>query len=143
MGNAYGSNSFISIRNTIPPGDRYYSKKGYKIEPVGHGSCMYGVYDSASWTATYNGRCGHIGIHYASAGKGGCAFKSSSQDFNVINEDTGHVVGRFRWKKPLLDAPHIDMLTNPDYFMLDVSEEDYQSDVLNLKCQRYIDGNVQ
>ncbi|WP_330924372.1 hypothetical protein [Candidatus Sororendozoicomonas aggregata] len=114
---AYSTNMSLKVRNRIPPSMPYYSKKGYTVKPSGHGKCMYGVYNPASCTADYHhhkGRC-RIGLHYASVR--GCSFRYSAQRFDVVNNDTGKVVGKFTWRKPPWDFPDIKMIKNPGSFM--------------------------
>ncbi|WP_330923981.1 hypothetical protein [Candidatus Sororendozoicomonas aggregata] len=135
MGNAYSRNTTLSIRNIISPIDMSYSAKGYTISPGKKGKCMLGVYNPREHTALYGKRYGHIRIHYNSAGE--CAFRDSYQKFNVINNDTGKVVGKFAWEKRTGDKAFIDMLVNPYNFMVDVTDEMNKPDKLNLRCEKF------
>ncbi|WP_330927088.1 hypothetical protein [Candidatus Sororendozoicomonas aggregata] len=134
MGNAYSINSFIYIKNKIPPGDIYYSKKGYTVVADGKGLCMYGVYNPASHTASYEkSSYGRVGIHYSAKWK--CGFMDSRQNFKVINNDRGKVAGTFEWAKPFWRIPHINMINNPGRFMKEVTERSDEPDALNLSCK--------
>ncbi|WP_330925344.1 hypothetical protein [Candidatus Sororendozoicomonas aggregata] len=115
IGNAYGLNTIIQIKNLIPPHHPYYSKNGYKVEAEGKGYCMIGVYSPISQTVRYSKRCFKIGIHYSAAGS--CLNHKSTQNFKVTNMDTGNIVGRFTWYKPLGFRPTIKMIENPENFM--------------------------
>ncbi|WP_330927090.1 hypothetical protein [Candidatus Sororendozoicomonas aggregata] len=133
MGNAYSKDSYIYVENKIPPGDIFYSKKGYTVEAAGKGPCMYGVYSPALHTATYEeGAYGRVGIHYSS--KGGCAVRDSTQNFKVINNDTGKVAGMFTWEKLAGNTPFIKMINNPTGFMMDVTLDEDEPNVLNIRC---------
>ena len=133
MGNAYSKNAYIYIKNKIPPGDAFYSKKGYTVEAYGEGACMYGVYNPASHTATYEEKKhGRVGIHYAASDK--CAFEYSTQVFIVTNNDTGNVVGIFQWRKKVGNRPYIKMINNPDRFMIDATLRGNQPNELNIRC---------
>ncbi|WP_330923977.1 hypothetical protein [Candidatus Sororendozoicomonas aggregata] len=138
---AYGRNTYISMRNTIHSGNPFFSEKGYKIEAIGHGQCMYGVYTPASWTSAYGQPYGHIGIHYAAIGKG-CGFKSSTQNFKVTNEDTGYVVGKFTWVKTAGNPPSLDFIENLGHFMVEVTGGQDDHNKLNLRCEDYVADNV-
>ncbi|WP_330927045.1 hypothetical protein [Candidatus Sororendozoicomonas aggregata] len=131
LGKAYSSNAVIEVENRIAPGQKYYSEKGYTIKPSGHGRCMYGVYSRASCSVTYgNGSC-KLGIHYSSSTKGSCSVKESWQDFEVINNDTGHAVGKFRWRKRIWNDPDLKLTENPGAFMADRTDDNEVSGVLN------------
>ncbi|WP_330925337.1 hypothetical protein [Candidatus Sororendozoicomonas aggregata] len=105
LGNAYGRNTEISIINLIPPHHVYYSKNGYKIEAMGKGYCMIGVYSPSSHTALYDRGYGQIGIHFKSSGV--CWDDKSTQKFKVTNNDTGKLVGTFEWIKHAGVDPYI------------------------------------
>ncbi|WP_330925161.1 hypothetical protein [Candidatus Sororendozoicomonas aggregata] len=96
MANAYSSDDRLHIYNLIPTGNPHYSKNGYTLKPSGHGDCMYGVYNPASCTTKYETEVKYVTVHYASSIKHGCAFRHSSQDFNIINNDTGKIVASFQ-----------------------------------------------
>lgn len=129
MDKAYSLDVFLEVTNKIPPGHRYYSKKGYTVKANGRGACMYGVYGLSSSIATYDGQTGSIGIHYASAGL--CAFKKSTQKFKVINNDTGDTIGTFTWKKPAGGIYHVIMKDKPRYFKFVKTYHDAKPDALN------------
>ncbi|WP_330925587.1 hypothetical protein [Candidatus Sororendozoicomonas aggregata] len=97
MANAYSLDSALHFNNLIPPGNPHYSKKGYTLKPSGHGACMYGVYNPASCLDLYKADFCYVVIHYASSPKHWCSFKASTQDFNIINNDTGKIVASFQW----------------------------------------------
>ncbi|WP_330925336.1 hypothetical protein [Candidatus Sororendozoicomonas aggregata] len=119
LGNAYGRNTEISIKNLISPDSPYYSKKGYEIEPMGKGQCMIGVYNRHSLNARYGKPYGQIGIHYKSAW--GCAFRDSIQKFKVTNNDTGKLLGTFEWKKEAGDNPYIHNIKGDRWLMFNVT----------------------
>ncbi|WP_330925160.1 hypothetical protein [Candidatus Sororendozoicomonas aggregata] len=97
MANAYSLDDYLYIEDLIPPGNPHYSKNGYALKPIGHGYCMYGVYNPASCTTKYETEVKYVTVHYASSIKHGCAFRHSSQDFNIINNDTGKIVTTLQW----------------------------------------------
>ncbi|WP_330923973.1 hypothetical protein [Candidatus Sororendozoicomonas aggregata] len=97
IANAYSLNQDLHINNLIPQGKPHYSKSGYTLKPGGHGHCMYGVYNPASCSSAYETKSCYVVVHYASSISHGCAFKHSSQDFNIINNDTGKTVASFQW----------------------------------------------
>ncbi|WP_330926993.1 hypothetical protein [Candidatus Sororendozoicomonas aggregata] len=131
IGNAYSSDEILKVENRIAPGKKYYSEKGYTVKASGKGHCMYGVYSRAICTVLYNkGEC-KIGIHYASI-EHGCAVKDSWQDFEVINNDTGHVAGKLRWVKEVWSSPTLKLTENPGTFMADRTNFSAVSGVLNL-----------
>ncbi|WP_330925159.1 hypothetical protein [Candidatus Sororendozoicomonas aggregata] len=111
MTNAYSLDQNLYIEDLIPPGNPHYSKNGYTLKPSGHGDCMYGVYNPASCTASYETEAKYVTLHYASSIWHGCAFRHSSQDFNIINNDTGKIVATFQWYIFGGD-PHIKRLKN-------------------------------
>ncbi|WP_330924611.1 hypothetical protein [Candidatus Sororendozoicomonas aggregata] len=136
MNNAYSKDTSIEITNSVPvTGYKYSSIKGYKIEPSGKGPCMLGVYNPSSAIARYfsyyKGQ-GRIAIHYSSSG--GCMVRDSVQDFNVINLDTGKIVGQFAWKKPAGKTSRIVMIHNPDNFMSDRTGHTEKELALNIWC---------
>lgn len=122
MDKAYSTYTCLHIYNDIAPNQVFYSKKGYKFEPIGKGACMYNVTPS-SYIATYTHYV-HLSIHYKSSGI--CALKDSTQNFNVINNDTGKVVGKFTWIKPMgrMFHSYLEITNNPG-FMEDRAEYDY------------------
>ncbi|WP_330926991.1 hypothetical protein [Candidatus Sororendozoicomonas aggregata] len=131
VGKVYSSNGYIRIENKIPPGQTYYSKKGYTVKASGEGHCMYGVYSHDTCTVLYDkGDC-KVGIHYASV-KHGCEVKDSWQDFEVINNDTGHVVGKLRWRKSFWVSSTLKLTENPGTFMADRTNNEAMDGVLNL-----------
>ncbi len=97
---------------------------------------MIGVYSPSSHTAIYGKGYGKIGIHFKSSGLS-CIGDFSSQEFAVINKDSGRVVGTFSWYKPVAADPRIDIIeiNNPGGFMEDVTghKTDAQGE-LNLRC---------
>lgn len=93
MGNAFGRDAALLVNDAIPKGQPYYSKKGFTIKANGLRECMLGV-DPASSTATYENGTQTIYIHYKASW--GCAFKPSTQGFDVIN-NTGKVVAKLVW----------------------------------------------
>ncbi|WP_330926097.1 hypothetical protein [Candidatus Sororendozoicomonas aggregata] len=100
MANAYSEDSKLYMNDLIPPGSPHYSEKGYSVRASGDGYCMYGVYNPASCTNTYSqAESCYVAIHYAASRKHWCVFHHSSQDFNIINNDTGEVVVRVQWYK--------------------------------------------
>lgn len=142
MGNAYGRNSLILIKDTIPKDQPHYSKKGYTLAASGHGSCMYGVYAPPRCTVTKGDDFCFVRLHY-DASFLGCGLKKSTQNFNVINNDTGKIEGRFTWKKPSGSDPTIVMLENPDEFMVDITGHQVEPNVLNIKCGKTTKVNIQ
>ncbi|WP_330926994.1 hypothetical protein [Candidatus Sororendozoicomonas aggregata] len=131
IGKAYSSDAYLKVENKIAPGQKYYSKKGYTVKASGKGRCMYGVYSRATCTVLYNKGACKVGIHYASV-KNGCAVKDSWQDFEVINNDTGHVVGKLRWVKEMWSGPYLKLTDNPGAFMTYRTFFTAVSGVLNL-----------
>ena len=133
IGRAYSSNSTLGIENDIPSDSAYYSEKGYTVKASGKGHCMYGVYSRDRCTVVSYGsrRCCSIGIHYASVGIH-CVAEESWQDFEIINNDTGHIVGRLRWKKSVFKSPNLEFLENPDSFMSDRTGLIIEGDKLNV-----------
>ncbi len=111
MANAYSLNASLYIDDVIPLGKPHYSKNGYTLKPSGHGYCMYGVYNPASCASAYETESCYVRIHYASSRWHWCVFKHSSQDFNIINNDTGKIVATFQWYIFGGD-PHIKRLKN-------------------------------
>ncbi|WP_330927042.1 hypothetical protein [Candidatus Sororendozoicomonas aggregata] len=131
LGKAYSLNAVIEVKNRIAPGQTYYSKKGYTVKASGHGRCMYGVYSHASCTVVYRKDSCILGIHYAASAEKGCVVKESWQDFEVINNDTGHVIGKLRWKKKPWNWPDLELTENPGAFMVDITNGHVKSGVLN------------
>lgn len=131
LGKAYSSNAALKVEDQIAPGHRYFSKKGYTVKASGHGHCMYGVYSRDSCTVLYGKNSCKLGIHYASARKG-CIVSESWQDFEVINNDTGHIVGKLRWIKKPWNDPYLKLTENPGEFMADRTDDIAVSGVLNL-----------
>ncbi|WP_330927091.1 hypothetical protein [Candidatus Sororendozoicomonas aggregata] len=130
--NAYSRNTYLYIGNKIPPGDVSYSKKGYTVVADGKGACM-GKKRPAPHTVTYEENAfSRISIDYSVSHW--CAFKDSTQNFKVINNDTGKVDGRFAWRKPLGGTPYIKMINNLNRFMVDVTLIQDQPNALNLCC---------
>ncbi|WP_330926995.1 hypothetical protein [Candidatus Sororendozoicomonas aggregata] len=131
IGKAYSSDELLRVENKIAPGQKYYSKKGYTVKASGKGHCMYGVYSRATCTVLYNKGACELGIHYASMRKG-CEVKDSWQDFEVINNDTGHVAGKLRWRKRFWIDPILKLTENPGAFMADRTHDKAVSGALNL-----------
>ncbi|WP_330926067.1 hypothetical protein [Candidatus Sororendozoicomonas aggregata] len=123
----FKAKSCIHIFNDIDQHQKNYSKKGYKFVPTGKGACMHEVYPF-SYSAVYR-RSGLIKIDYDSSG--GCAFRGSAQSFNVINNDTGKVVGKFTWKKKFYD-PYLDITNNPGFLKDDTGTIYFQGNALNI-----------
>ncbi|WP_330925334.1 hypothetical protein [Candidatus Sororendozoicomonas aggregata] len=147
LDNAYSKDAFLLMKDAIPQGQPYYSKKGFTLKASGHGSCMLGVYGPHKCTvANGDGFC-FVGIHYKSSL--GCAFKDSSQNFIVINNDTGKVVGTLQWKKKAdrlpppakKKKPYIIFQENPDSFMVDITGLPSEPNALNLKCSKHSGAN--
>ncbi|WP_330926221.1 hypothetical protein [Candidatus Sororendozoicomonas aggregata] len=141
MSNAYSRNSFIFIKDTISRGQPHYSKKGYTLQASGHGVCMLGVYGPPKCIVTKGDDFCFVRLHYDSAL--GCSLTESTQDFHVRNNDTGKIEGMFSWTKPTAANPKIDMLKNPDNFMIDITGHQVEPNVLNIKCSKKIRGNVE
>ncbi|WP_330924061.1 hypothetical protein [Candidatus Sororendozoicomonas aggregata] len=128
MTNAYSLNKNLDIANLISPDNPHYSKSGYTLKASGHGYCMYGVYNPASCTVTYDLKhfkvC-HVVIHYAASLKDWCAFKQSTQDFNLINNDTGKIVASFQWYKANGGSPLIKNVKNPENIMANITDKPF------------------
>ncbi|WP_330925332.1 hypothetical protein [Candidatus Sororendozoicomonas aggregata] len=143
LDNAYSKDAFLLMKDAIPQGQPHYSKKGFTLKASGHGSCMLGVYGPHKCTVTNSDGFCYVGIHYKCSG--GCAFNASSQNFIVINNDTGKVVGTFEWKKKedrlappgKKNKPYIIFQANPDSFMVDITGHSSEPNALNLKCSKY------
>lgn len=141
MGNAYCNNARIYMKDTIPQIQPHYSKKGYTLQASGHGVCMLGVYGPPKCIVTKGDDFCFVRLHYDSAL--GCSLTESTQDFHVRNNDTGKIEGMFSWTKPTAANPKIDMLKNPDNFMIDITGHQVEPNVLNIKCSKKIRGNVE
>ncbi|WP_330924063.1 hypothetical protein [Candidatus Sororendozoicomonas aggregata] len=127
MTNAYSLDENLDIANLIPPSNPHYSKSGYTLKPSGHGYCMYGVYNPDSCTVTHDFkhfRVCHVVIHYAASLKNLCAFKHSSQDFNLINNDTGKIVASFQWYIRG-GAPYIRNIKNSENIMANITDKPF------------------
>ncbi len=142
LGNAYGRNTEISIKNLISPHHPHYSKHGFRIVPDGISQCMIGIYSPYSHTAIYGEGYGTIGIHFKSSGW--CQVWDSFQDFKVIDRDSGHVVGTFTWYKNTGADPRIDMIDNPGNFMVDVTHhKNDSSNKLNFRCGHHKGNTIE
>ncbi|WP_330926069.1 hypothetical protein [Candidatus Sororendozoicomonas aggregata] len=120
LGNAYGKiKTFIEVRNLIPKGYQHFSKKGYTVKASGKGVCMYRVTPS-SYVAIF-GDLISLRLYYKSSWN--CAFRDSTQKFEVINNDSGSVVGTFKWHKPLGLEPRLIITKNPGSIMADITGE--------------------
>ncbi|WP_330923954.1 hypothetical protein [Candidatus Sororendozoicomonas aggregata] len=133
MGNAFGLDGTIEIKNVIPPGQPYYSENGYTIKANGDGKCMYGVYNPASYTATYENGIGRVRVHYNASPSHGCSVKRSIQNFDVINNDTGEVTAKFEWST-VLRSCYIVVKEGPANFIVRVKRRHFEPNRLNLDC---------
>ncbi|WP_330923971.1 hypothetical protein [Candidatus Sororendozoicomonas aggregata] len=120
MANAYSLDEDLYIDNLIPKDNPHYSNSGYRLKPSGHGHCMYGVYHPASCVALYEAKECYVAIHYAASFHHGCFLKSSSQDFDIINNDTGKTVASLQWHQGF-DLPSIRNIKDPEHIMADVT----------------------
>ncbi|WP_330925331.1 hypothetical protein [Candidatus Sororendozoicomonas aggregata] len=134
MGNAYCNNARIYMKDTIPQIQPHYSKKGYTLKASGHGTCMLGVYGPPKCTSRNGDDFCHVGVHYASALH--CGFARSTQNFIVINNDTGKVVGTLKWIKRAGHNPTINIKENPDDFMVDVTGFSSEPNALNFMTKK-------
>ncbi|WP_330923962.1 hypothetical protein [Candidatus Sororendozoicomonas aggregata] len=135
MGKAFGLDAVLEIRNVIPQGHPYYSKKGYTIAASGHGICMHGVYSPASCNVTYENGTQAIGLHYKAAW--GCAFEASAQNFKVINNDTGEIFAMFRWEEYAHNCGII-LVESPANFIVAPEDTDHFKDNrLNIVCDMF------
>ncbi len=130
MGNAYGLDCCLEIKNTANSSRIHYAKKGYTIKPSGHGRCMHGVYNPYSYTALPYGPIGTIGIHYDASGW--CAFQASTQSFEVVNNDTGNVVATFIWSIRA-SISHIKLKKDPENLMFVQDPHDPWPNRLNVE----------
>ncbi|WP_330927037.1 hypothetical protein [Candidatus Sororendozoicomonas aggregata] len=119
MANAYSLDEKLGIYDGIPPGNPHYSKNGFTLKPSGHGYCMYGVYNPASCTSAYETKYCQVRIHFAASFEHGCILRHKSQDFNIINNDTGKIVASFQWYKSDV-YPKIKKLKDPEHIVADV-----------------------
>ncbi|WP_330923960.1 hypothetical protein [Candidatus Sororendozoicomonas aggregata] len=123
MANAYSLNDSLYIDDVIPLGKPHYSKNGYTLKPSGRGDCMYGVYNPASCASAYETESCYVRIHYASSRWHWCVFKHSSQDFNIINNDTGKIVASFQWFLNGWKNPVIRRVKDPEHITTDVTNK--------------------
>ena len=125
----------------IPSSQPHYSKKGYTIEPVGKGTCMFGV-SPTSYTAIYGAPYGKIGV-YPIHGLPHCLGLGSYQNFKVINNDTGKIVGRFKWHDSKEKIGYLQISTNPDNFIVNATGlKTNVKNKLNLRAGPYTGNNV-
>ncbi len=122
MANAYSLNEKLYIDNLIGPGTPHYSKNGYALKPSGHGYCMYGVYHPASCTVRYETKVKYVTLHYNASLKHWCVLKHSSQDFNIINNDTGKIVATLQWYTDE-GKPFIKNIKDPENIMEDLTDK--------------------
>ncbi|WP_330923966.1 hypothetical protein [Candidatus Sororendozoicomonas aggregata] len=140
MANAYSLDDRMNLDDLIPPGNPHYSKKGFTLKPSGHGYCMYGVSNPTSCTARYKNKPCHVCIHYAASRKHWCVFKHSSQNFNIINNDTGKIIASFQWYSNHLKKPVIKKIKDPENITTDVTNKGFWYHVkkkLNIFCYKF------
>ncbi|WP_330923969.1 hypothetical protein [Candidatus Sororendozoicomonas aggregata] len=140
MANAYSLDEDLYINNMIPSSNPHYSKSGYTLKPSGHGHCMYGVYNPASCTSKYNTKPCNVVVHYAASFHHWCVFRHSTQDFNIINNDTGKIVASFQWYISHWKYAAIRSIKDSENITADVTGKHFKywaKNKLNIYCYKW------